>query len=238
MPEEQVSDAVEPTPAPQNEPVPAPTDEKVQTPTPEGETVAKEEDKRIAYEIKDINGNLQKRYLGDILENGDCYISAGKLIFKYAAIQKIAKYEDIVEKRFEMVVTPMASNYQQHGLNLWVGFKGDTDEDNWVRGSGEASALNTGVQIVLPNQPIQFLEATKIDARYKLAMADKRAFCRAVLKFIGMFNAYGDVEAKEFEQAEAKPTQQPAKPPTLVTPVPGAPATEPVAQGAEARYDF
>lgn len=230
---------------------PPPAPEQVPTANTEEVPLPKAEDNRIHYVLVGPDGVERKRFLADILQNGDCYISAGKLIFKYAALQKIAKLEGIVEKKFETSITPMASNHQQHGVNLWLGFKGDNNPDNWVRGSGEASALNTGIQVTGQNGQAQFIEVSRIDSRYKYAMADKRAFSRALLKMIGMFNAYGDVEAKEFEMMEqeaqkaakaaaAKATQPPAPPAPANAPAPAPteppqPTTPPV---GEPRYDM
>lgn len=138
----------------------------------------------------------------ETLEPGDMYQLKGMTIIKLPGIKKICNKEGIVEKEFRTEILPTEGNKQQHGVNIWVGFKGDNDKDNWKRGSGEASQLNTGKVTKKKDasgaEKTMYDEYNPIDSKYRFAMADKRAFCRAVLSLVELVGVYAEVESPEF----------------------------------------
>ena len=119
-------------------------------------------------------------------------------IISLVGLQKIARKEGIVEKDFRTEITPTLDNKQQTVVNIWLGKKGDSEKDNWVRGSGEASMLNTGKLIKSPKGN-KYEEFGEIDSQYRFAMAEKRAFSRALLKMISLNGVYCEVEASSFK---------------------------------------
>jgi len=139
-------------------------------------------------------------------EKKDLWDMGRNKIIKLEGLQKIAEKEGIVEKDFKVEIVPTKDNHQQHVVTVWIGKKGDTDKDNWKRGSGEASVLNTGgVKNVTvkddqgnPVTQLKVNELAKIDSKYKFAMAEKRAFSRALLKYIQLYGVYCDIESPDF----------------------------------------
>ncbi len=159
----------------------------------------------LYYEITDTSGKPKQQELDKVIDITKDMWGSGKLtIISLTGLQKIANKENIVEKKFETHVVPGADNKQQHVVNIWLGLKGDSDQDNWVRGSGEASMLNTG-KVSTVNGTRQYEEFTCIDSKYRYAMAEKRAYSRALLKLIRLYGVYSEVEAREF--SESKPPQ-------------------------------
>lgn len=145
------------------------------------------------------NGKTTEKNLFDVIDQTDLWQSGRTQVIGLAGIQKICNAEEIVEKKFQTEITPTADNKQQHAVNVWVGYKGDNDPDNWCRASGEASILNTG-KVVTKNNKKQYQDFGEVDAQYRYAMADKRAFCRAVIKLIQLTGVYSEVEAKAFSK--------------------------------------
>jgi hypothetical protein len=139
-----------------------------------------------------------EKNLSDVLGPKDMWNYNNMTIIGLNGIQKLMDAEGIVEKKFEMCVTPTADNKQQHVCNIWVGFKGQDNPDEWKRASGEASQLNTGKVTIETDGTKKYNEHTPIDSKYRMAMADKRALCRAVLKIIRLYGVYSEVEAAEF----------------------------------------
>lgn len=166
-------------------------------------------------DIKYVNKDGKSKKLFDVIDKNDFFLHNGKLpIIKLTGIKKLCDAEEIVEKNFRTEITPREDNKQQHAVNIWVGFKGDADTDNWRRGSGEASMLNTGevtykvkekdgkkVKVRLYN------EIGCIDTAYRFAMADKRAFSRAVLSILRLHNVYSEIEANDFVNSKQQPSE-------------------------------
>lgn len=154
------------------------------------------------YKIKRSNGVTETIQLFDVIDPSDVW-PCGKInIISLVGLQKIAEKENIVEKKFEMIITPNKDNYQQHGVNIWLGFAGESNPDFWVRGSGEACKLNTGKFIKNSSSTdLIYEEIDHIDSKYRLAMAEKRAYCRAMLKLIKLYGYYGDQESPEFQNS-------------------------------------
>ncbi len=156
----------------------------------------------LYYEVPK-NGQVTKVKLLDTIDAQDVWTAPGNVrIISLVGQQKIAEKEGIVEKKFEMNVTPTEGNRQQHGLNIWLGFSGDADPDNWRRGTGEASKLNTGkLKTKKDNtgkEKLVYEEIEHIDSKYRFAMADKRAFGRALFKLIRLYGVYSEVDSADF----------------------------------------
>ena len=158
----------------------------------------------ITYEVPDAEGKPITKSVLDVIGEKDLWKVANNVtIISLLGIQKIANHENIVEKNFQTEVLPTKGNKQQHVVNIWVGFKGDSDPDNFTRGSGEASILNTGKIIIDSQGKRVYDEFSRIDSKYRYSMADKRAYCRAVSKLIKLFGVYSEVEAEEFSSKNA-----------------------------------
>lgn len=153
----------------------------------------------ITYIGRDDKGASISKKLFDVLDDKDVWEKDGLTIIGLKGVKKLAASEGIVEKKITTDIVPTGDNKQQHGINIWVGYKGDIDPDNWVRGSGEASMLNTGKIVVdKKTNTRRYEEYACVDSQYRYAMADKRAYCRAILKFVQIFNAYASVESSSF----------------------------------------
>jgi hypothetical protein len=170
------------------------------------EEVEKMEDEKLPAEpYYMIKGSI--KLLKDVINPKDIWqTSSGVKIISLSGLQKIAQKESIAEKRFQVDITPNENNKQQHVVNIWLGFKGDSDTDNWVRGSGEASVLNTGkvekkLNSNTGNYDYSYIERSEIDSQYRFAMADKRAYSRALIKLIGLIGVYCEVEAQAFSKS-------------------------------------
>jgi len=146
------------------------------------------------------DGTIQKTDLFKVVKKSDVWNFKGLKIITLAGVQKLAEYESIVEKRFQTEIVPSSGNKQQHAVNIWVGYKGDDNPNNWKRASGEASMLNTGKVTVDKDGVRKYEEFSAIDSKYRYAMADKRAFCRAVFKLIQLYGVCADAESADFEK--------------------------------------
>ena len=155
----------------------------------------------LEYEIPKSDGTVERKKLSDVLSPKDVWGYKNLKIIGLNGILKIMDREGIVEKKFDMCVTPTADNKQQHVCNIWVGFKGEDHPDDWKRASGEASQLNTG-KLITENGVTKYDERNPIDSKYRMAMADKRGLCRAVLKLIRLYGVYSEVEAAEFKSQD------------------------------------
>lgn len=156
------------------------------------------------YYLSTKNNIIQKVFLKDVIDiNKQIWSSMGRrpvTVISLAGCQSLADYENLVEKKMETVILPTTDNHQQHVVNIWVGYAGDNNSDNWTRASGEASTLNTGEILQDASGNKRVSERTKIDSQYKYSMADKRAYCRAVLKHLRLFGVYSAVEADSFNK--------------------------------------
>lgn len=158
----------------------------------------------LYYEVP-RNGTYEKVKLLDTISPEDTWIANGNLrIISLTGQQKIAEKEGIVVKDFSMLITPSEDNRQQHGVIMWLGFKGSDHKDEWRYGTGEASKLNTGKLVSKPVAPgskdtkVVYEEIEHIDSKYRLAMADKRAFGRALFKLIRLYGVYSEVDSADF----------------------------------------
>lgn len=132
----------------------------------------------------------------------------GVNIISYLGIKKIMRKEGIVKKDFEFgKINPSTENHQLVVCSVWVGYKNDKDIDNWAHAIGEASMLNTG--IVQTPEGIKH-DGSKIDSKYKMCMAYKRAIVTAVIDLIQLDTSsriYCETDAPEFkfDPASSKP---------------------------------
>mgnify|MGYP001559638681 CR=1 FL=1 len=162
----------------------------------------------LTYTAPDKDGKLVVKKLMDAVTEKDIWsINNGRThILSLRGFQKLAEFEHVVEKKFETVITPTADNKQQHAVNVWLGFAGETNPDNWRRGSGEASVLNTG-KVSVVNGKRTYVEIGEIDACYRYALADKRGYCRAMQKLLNLQGVYADVEAASFKKNAQSSTE-------------------------------
>lgn len=153
----------------------------------------------IPYMGRSKTGGKVAKDLMDVIDTEDTWEKNGLIILSLKGVQKLALAEEVVEKKIVTEITPTEGNKQQHVVNIWVGFKDDVNPDNWVRASGEASILNTG-KVVEDKKggTRRYEEFGCIDSQYRYAMADKRAYCRAVIKLLNLFNIYSAVESSSF----------------------------------------
>jgi len=153
------------------------------------------------YDNKGTAGGVPVKIKVDIfsvIDKKDVWeLKPGTKIISLVGVQKLADNENIVEKKFQTEITPSEGNKQQHAVNIWVGYKGDNNPDNWCRGSGEASVLNTG-KVVMAKEGRRYEEFNSVDSKYRYSMADKRAYCRAVCKLLKLYGVYTEVEAAGF----------------------------------------
>lgn len=163
------------------------------------------------YTIKSPSDAIERKvFLDEVLDmTKDVWKKDRALIISLSGLQKIADVENIVEKNFAVSIVPSKLNHQQHVVTVWLGFKGDDCKDNWVRGSGEASILNTGVSEEIADdagnlKEIVHKEHDSIDSQYKFAMAEKRAFSRAMKRMIRLYGVYSEVEASSFKKPPEK----------------------------------
>ncbi len=156
-------------------------------------------EQKASYQIGNKKVQLEK--VIDLKK--DIWNSGKVTIISLTGLQKIAQKENIVEKDFRTEITPMLDNKQQTVVSIWLGLKGDNDKDNWVRGSGEASMLNTG-KIVSTPKGNKYEEYNEVDSCYRFAMAEKRAFSRALLKMVSLYGVYCEVDSSDFKKEDDK----------------------------------
>jgi hypothetical protein len=144
------------------------------------------------------NKQGEKIDIFSVIEDRDFFIKDRVKLITLRGLQKLGDHEQIVEKRIDTPVTPTGDNNQQHVVNLWLGYAGNDDPDQWVRGSGEASKLNTGKIAKNNKGEFQYFERSEIDSQYRYAMAEKRAYARAMTKILKLFGIYCEVEAQAF----------------------------------------
>jgi len=149
------------------------------------------------FTIHDAGKEIKASTLLD-LKNDVWTTGQGIKIISLVGIKKIADGLGLVEKKFEFNVFPAQGNKQQHVISIWLGKVGEKDMDKWVRGTGEASILNTGEIKNTPDGSRKYEEFSFIDSKYRAAMAEKRALSRAVLSYCKLHDLYGSVEAREF----------------------------------------
>ncbi len=153
--------------------------------------------------VDPTTGKQTEKDLFKVINASDIWVVNGVQIIGLKGIKRLCNAENIVEKKKTTPIKPTGDNKQQHGVDIWVGFKGDNDPDNWRRASGEASQLNTGkiVEAINPEtkkKERRYEEFNVVDSQYRFAMADKRAFCRAVLLLLQMPDFYASVESNSF----------------------------------------
>jgi len=168
------------------------------SPVKKGADLSTKNPDEMHYTVIGKTGKAKVVNVLDVLEPKDIWQVGKSKIISLVGVQKIADLEGIVEKNIRTEVTPTEGNKQQHVVNIWVGYKGDDSPDDWKRGSGEASILNTGKVVNDTNGGRKYEEFNQVDSKYRYSMADKRAYCRAVIKLIRLHGVYADVEAADF----------------------------------------
>ena len=120
-------------------------------------------------------------------------------VVSYDGCKKLANFFEVVVKETPIFLCqPTAENKHQHIWGCRVGFKGQSDRDDWAFCEGEASQFNTNpVNADTAGRPI--LDMSNIDAQFKSAMAYKRSRCKWVLRIIGLIWTYWAVESPSFK---------------------------------------
>lgn len=145
------------------------------------------------------DNSLPKLKLSEIIDKSDVWVADGCKIISYNGCKKIAIACGIVLKSEpKLVCQPTKENYQQHIWTVTLGYKGIDSFDSFSFAEGEASKLNTG-EIVKNGESSQHNEWSKIDSKYKSAMAYKRAYCKAILQLIKLVGVYSSVESQAFD---------------------------------------
>lgn len=138
--------------------------------------------------------------LDSILDKNDTRKLSGKssTIISYNGCKKIATALGIVVVDAKLFCTPTEWNHQQHIWGLWLQ---KWEERAFVE--GEASKLNTWEFKKGEDGVTKYYESTKIDSKYKSAMAYKRAYCKGVVQLSGLIGFYTEVEAEDFKNPNA-----------------------------------
>lgn len=143
---------------------------------------------------------IVEKDLKEAVAETDVWMSWKAKVLSYDGCKKLADYCGIVVKETPQVFcSPTDSNMQQHIRGMRVGYKGDADRDNRIFCEWEASQLNTGQLVKKAEWGMRHDQRSKIDSQYKSNMAFKRAYCRGVLRLVGLIGVYSSVEAPAFE---------------------------------------
>ena len=133
--------------------------------------------------------------LFDIISESDAWEHVDKKTWRrtkiiwYDGCKKIADAACVVIKETPVFVShPMEWNLQQHIRWMRMWFKGDKERDNWVFIEWEANKLNA--------------KDWTVSGDYKSAMAFKRAYCKWLLRLVGLIWVYSAVEADVFNESK------------------------------------
>lgn len=138
--------------------------------------------------------------LFSVIEEKDTRKVGKSSIISYNGCKKIAEHCAISIKQTPIfLVQPSDTNLQQHIRWIWMGYKWDSDMDNWEFVEWEASQLNTWQLVNKLEGWKKHDQWTKVDSQFKSAMAYKRAYCKWVLKLAWLIGVYSVVEAPVFE---------------------------------------
>lgn len=142
-----------------------------------------------------------KKNIFDIVDASDFYVVSGERgaripILKHTGVQKLARAEKIRQVDIMQLIQPSSDNMQQHGIAVRI--RNARGED--LVKTGEASRLNTGKWGKDKEGKAVYLEKENIDSKYRLAMAEKRAFDRAVLEELQLYDIRSSVESPDFEE--------------------------------------
>jgi len=159
--------------------------------------MAKKIDKKIKDETPDIVEEALKKLseykigetpITDYIDRDDLWVQtrkrkSGVVIMSHEAIERLAGIAKIKVKQIKLLISPQASNEQQHAFLVVA--ENPKDETTSAQ-IGEASNRNT----------------SGISRKYLASMAYKRGYDKSVLKVLGIEGVYGEVEADEFSKAE------------------------------------
>ena len=148
--------------------------------------------------FKTIDGSVEFD-LFKIIDEKDMWKNGKLEIISYDGCKKLADYFGVVMKETpQFLCQPNAENWQQHIFWMWVWFKGDSNRDNWIYSEWEASQLNTGEMVKDKEGNVRHVQTTKVDSMYKSNMSFKRAYCRWILRILGLIGIYSDIESATF----------------------------------------
>lgn len=154
-------------------------------------------------EVFYTNSQGKRVSLDDTLGNDWGWLSGKTKVIRHSKVQELAEKENLFVQKYDWVITPNEGNLQQHTVIVTIAGK----EDFWKNKSpvpevGEACRLNTGG---LENGSYKEHRWTTgkavIDANYRASMAWKRAYDRAVLSFLGLYDVYSSSESKDFQKS-------------------------------------
>lgn len=150
----------------------------------------------IDLQYVDREGNTVS--MKDKFSSSDFWTIKGRTIMKHMAIERLAYDAGVEVTSVKMLVAPSDDNMQQHGICIKVKH---TQTGRTAVNVGEASRLNTGKYV-----KGKYVEEGRIDCQYRLSMAYKRGYDRAVLDVLGLLEIYSDIESAEFQNQSADVT--------------------------------
>lgn len=144
---------------------------------------------------------VRKPLLG-LISTSDCFLRGNSLIIKAVGMRKIADYFDIKETDIVPMCSPSESNLQKHWVKVFIT---DPHSKKVTVATGEADRLNTGKW----SSKGEYKEHDQIDAQFRGSMAEKRAFDRAIIKHLQIYNTYSEIEAQDFKAPSPKYREEP-----------------------------
>lgn len=133
-----------------------------------------------------------RRPLLEVISESDLFYRGNNSIIKSSGMKRLADKYSIKEIDITVLCAPTESNFQKHWIRTTVT---DPHSKTITIATGEADRFNTGKW-----EGEVYKEIGQIDAQYRGAMAEKRAFDRAVIKHLQIYNTYSEVEAEFTEQ--------------------------------------
>lgn len=143
-----------------------------------------------------------EKSLGEVITRDDFFLVNKAKVLKYNGCKKLADVAGLrisKERPPQFVSSPSDNNKQQHIWLLCVESK--VDSNTFQFAEGEASTLNTGKLTKTKEGAMKYSEVDSVDAKFRSRMAYKRAFSRAVLDLLGLYEFYTEEDAKEFKEA-------------------------------------
>lgn len=155
-------------------------------------------------EVSYLNNKGEKvvRPLFEIIWKNDVWNKGGIRIISYDGCKRLADFCGVVIKETPMLhCSPTTWNRQQHIWGIRLGFADQNSRDTRVFSEWEASLLNTWTLVKDEASWKQRVsEYGSIDAKYKSAMAYKRAYCKWIIRLLWLTGVYSDIEASDFQK--------------------------------------
>lgn len=152
-------------------------------------------DSSATFQVRLKSGMIETKNVFEVIDKyTDVFEREGRITITYDGCKKLARSADIVVRKCELVCKPTKENRQQHCVFLWLGYTWDTTGQFDFFGDGEASCLNTGSFEQGSDGKPTHNEWHKVDSQFKLNMAVKRAYSRALLHMVNLIGMYGSDE--------------------------------------------